>query len=120
MGSAAFRRTATVSRGGAVARRSMVITICLAIALTVAVNAHAQSSVSGRVVDQTGLPLPGVVVEMSVQGTRTETSSGRDGTYRFDRVPSGAAELSYRQINFAEVRRSLTIDGRAPAVVDVV
>src|SRR3954469_7183692 len=51
----------------------------------------AQSSVSGVVLDQTGLPLPGVRIEVrSGSNVVTTTVSGADGTFSFPTPPFDA------------------------------
>jgi hypothetical protein len=75
------------------------------------VIAQSTGSVSGRVADETGGVLPGVSITLRVPGVAEplETVSDDAGTYRFDRVPTGPAEISFRLINFSVVRRDIVV-----------
>ena len=75
--------------------------------------------VTGRIVDQTGAVLPGVTVDLVVQGTELTAHSDAQGLFRFDSVPSGPAELTFRLPNFSIARRTLasTTRGALPDVV---
>ena len=77
-------------------------------------SGQATGTVSGRAVDQTGAVLPGVIVNLVTEaGDFTAVTDGA-GAYRFDDVPAGRAELTYRLIDFGILRRSVTVDpGRA-------
>ncbi|MEP6916334.1 MAG: TonB-dependent receptor [Acidobacteriota bacterium] len=81
-----------------------------------------QPLLAGRVVDQTGGPLPGVSVQAASadrQVTRT-TATDRDGRYAFTALPDGVYSLTFSEMNFADVRRrEVVIAGGAPARVDV-
>jgi hypothetical protein len=76
-------------------------------------NAWAQDggTVTGTVADETGGVLPGVSVQLLPSGAPRilETVTDGTGTYRFDSVPAGAAELTIRLINFSTVRRAVTV-----------
>jgi len=69
--------------------------------------AYSQTTTSGVIVDQTGLPLPGVQIEVK-RGTQTvaTTVSGSDGTFSF--AAANADDVV-----------SLTLDGFEPAQVPV-
>jgi len=78
--------------------------------LLAAAAASAQSgTVVGRVTDQTGGVLPGVTIELVIGSSERTQTTDANGTYRFERVPAGAAELSYRLINFTVLRRSVAV-----------
>ena len=65
--------------------------------------------VTGTASDETGGVLPGASVELRVTGSDAATARNRDRRrrrYRFDNVPAGAAELTFRLINFSTVRRT--------------
>src|SRR5687768_2479270 len=85
---------------------------CLACWL-VSLTAYAQTGgvVAGTVTDQTGAVLPGVTVDIRPTGAQNfiETVTDGSGTYRFDNVPAGAAEVTFRLINFSAVRQVVTV-----------
>ena len=85
---------------------------------------HAQSVgiVGGQVVDETKLALPGVTVELQSAGSPIPltTTTGPDGTYRFEDVPVGSAELAFRLLEFAVVRQSVTVTAGKPSTVNAV
>ena len=102
-------------------RLATLLTVAL---LLISVSAHADSlgRVSGRVLDQTGAALPGVAIDLVlvVNGLELTTVTDNVGGYRFEDVPPGDAELTYRLLNFSVLRRSITV-GRGVAVnADVV
>src|SRR5262249_52274417 len=74
---------------------------------------YAQSSgtVTGRVFDQTEAVIPGVSVELLFGDMKTAEATITDGSgvYRFDGVPAGKAELTFRLINFSTVRRPISV-----------
>jgi hypothetical protein len=98
----------------AIVRLSLVVSLVLNGA---ALAAQSPVSVSGRVVDQSGAPLPGVIVDLITGGVTRETQTDLAGAYRFDSVPRGPAEVSFRLINFAAVHRTAVI-GDGPTVID--
>jgi hypothetical protein len=73
--------------------------------------AQAGGVVTGTVTDETGGVLPGVTVELRPVGAQTSLEAVTDGAgvYRFEPVPAGAAELTFRLINFSAVRRAVTV-----------
>jgi hypothetical protein len=67
-------------------------------------------TVSGRVIDQTQAVIPGVNVELLRPGAPAlQTITGDQGGYQFTNVPAGPAELTFRLINFATVRRNIVV-----------
>jgi hypothetical protein len=93
--------------------------LCLGCLLTAGV-ATAQS-VKGQVTDQTGGVLPGVTIELVNEAGEQTAVTDATGTFTFERVLAGPAELTYRLINFSVLRRPMTVvDGQvtlAPAVM---
>ena len=77
----------------------------------ISVNAAAQSPgrVDGRVLDQTGAALPGVVIDLIGSSRELTTTTDDAGAYRFDNVPPGSAELTYRLLNFSVLRRTVAV-----------
>ena len=85
--------------------------------------AQGTGTVTGTVADETGGVLPGVSVELVASGAKTdiETVTDGTGTYRFENVPAGPAELTVRLINFSTVRRIVTVtSGTARADVQMI
>jgi hypothetical protein len=99
--------------------KTTVATLFLLTAVCVG-QAQAQGRVAGRVVDQTGAALPGVAIDLLVGSTELTTSTDDEGRYRFETVPTGAAELTYRLINFGVLRRTVDVASSTPVVADVV
>jgi hypothetical protein len=73
--------------------------------------AQATGSISGMVEDETGGVLPGVTVSVTIPGSPNtpETVTDASGAYRFDGIPSGPVELTFRLINFGSGRRTVTV-----------
>ena len=74
----------------------------------------------GRVFDQTDALIPGVSVELlsaNDRTTRTTITDG-DGVYRFEGVPAGGAEVTFRLINFSTVRRAITVAAGVATTTD--
>jgi len=87
--------------------------VCAALCL-VAVFASAQSTtgtISGRVVDAQGLPIPGVTVTLTspnLQGTRETVTSG-NGDYIVSLLPSGVYAVTFELSGFGQQTRSVTV-----------
>jgi hypothetical protein len=84
--------------------------------------AQGNGVVTGTVADETGGVLPGVSVELRPAGavTALEATTGGEGVYRFENVPAGSAELTFRLINFSTVRRAITVTPGTPVRADAV
>jgi hypothetical protein len=82
-------------------------------------RAQATGTVSGRVIDQTNALIPGVTVELERQGFPHQQTFTEAGVYKFENIPPGPAELTFRLINFSTVRRSITVAAGNTAVGDV-
>jgi hypothetical protein len=88
-----------------------LISVCV-LALAVAAHAAAQGNptgtISGRVVDQGGLAMPGVTVSVSspaLQGVRTVTTS-ENGDYLIPFLPSGRYEVTFELQGFQTLKRT--------------
>jgi hypothetical protein len=81
---------------------------------------QAGGMITGRVLDQTDALIPGVSVELLPSGAteHLEVFTQGDGTYRFDNVPPGPAQLTFRLINFSTVRRSVVVQAGGTIAVD--
>ena len=82
-----------------VARTALVLLVLLTATYA---SAQGKGSVRGTVADETGGVLPGVNVSLKSTASTTETETVTDatGNYRFDNVPVGPAEVTFRIINF--------------------
>ena len=81
--------------------------------LTIGVQAFAQTSVSGRVTDESGEPLAGV--NILLKGTMTGTMTDLDGNYYFDSAKKGSV-LVYSCIGFED--QEITVG--SSAIINVV
>lgn len=72
----------------------------------------APGQIVGRVVDTTGLPIPGATIVAEVNRQRLTTVSQADGRYAFSGVPSGPVAVSSQLEGFKTVRRSVIFDQR--------
>lgn len=78
--------------------------------------AAAPGQIVGRVVDSTGSAIPGATITAEASGQRMTTTSGSDGRYTFQNLPSGPLSLTGRLDGFKSVRQSLIFDQRARQV----
>lgn len=86
-----------------------VLLLLLTIGLLVPAVSDAQSyQIEGRVVDQDGVPIPGVNVV--VAGTTFGAATDADGIYRIENVPSGTIRLVASAIGFQRVTRDFLIE----------
>ena len=88
--------------------------------VTLDAGAQSTGSIVGRVLDQTGAALPGVAVDLVADSRRLATTTDEAGVYRFDRVPAGNADLTFRLLNFTVLRRAVVVTNGVPAIADAV
>ena len=70
--------------------------------------APAHGIISGRVVDATGQPLPGVHVTARAGGAVVaDVTSDQAGAYRLDATPGGTVDLRFSLIDFAVLTRRI-------------
>jgi hypothetical protein len=81
--------------------------------------AAAPGQIVGRIVDQSGAPLPGVTVVAAGTGPRQSAFTDGNGNFVLSGVPSGPVTVTSQLAGFANVQRSLVFDQR-PRRVDVV
>lgn len=86
--------------------------------VTLTANAHSTGQVTGRVVDQTGAALPGVAIELVANNRELTATTDDAGRYRFDDVPAGNAELTFRTLNFSVLRRTVIVPSGASVTAD--
>ena len=98
----------------------MKTTVCALMLLCAAFDAHAQpfGAIGGHVRDQTGASLPGVLVDLTSNARVLATTTDGQGRFRFDAVPAGKAELTFRSINFSVLRRTVAVSVEVTATVD--
>ncbi len=98
------------------------LTLLLAMLLGFAPAALAQDTgrVAGKVLDHTGAPLPGVAIDLVIDTREWTTTSDGEGDYRFDGLPPGPAELTYRLLNFNILRRNVRLANGGSVAADVV
>jgi hypothetical protein len=97
-------------------------TVLLIILFCVTLNANVQSTgqVTGRVLDQTGAALPGVAIDLVVNSRELTATTDEVGGYRFEEVPAGNAELTFRLLNFSVLRRTVAVASGGSVTTDVV
>ena len=92
---------------------SVRLVVMLAVVIVGSGSAWAQETgiVTGTASDETGGVLPGASVNLRPSGAQRilETVTDGAGAYRFENVPVGPAELTFRLINFSTVRRTITV-----------
>jgi hypothetical protein len=72
--------------------------------------------INGRVVDQSGAPLPGVTVAIDAGGQRQTVVTDAEGAYVASNVVSGPVTLTGELSGFAVARRGLQFDQRGQQV----
>lgn len=102
---------------------SFVGPVLAALLLTVPAPLLAQnSSLTGRVIDQTGHAVFGVTVQI-VSADRSISrvaATDRDGRYSASGLPAGDYDVTFAAINFSEVRRRhVSVSSTVPTQIDV-
>lgn len=100
-------------------RPALLVAAILAFAGSYA-SAQTPGRISGRVVDQTGAPLPAVTIDLLVHSREVTTRTDRAGLYGFENVPAGQAELTYRLLNFSVLRRTVIVVAGGSVKADAV
>lgn len=85
--------------------------LCLPVLLLItALTANAQtSSLSGKVLDETGLPLPGASIQIKSQNRTTATNA--DGTYKITGLNNGQVTVTVSFIGYQTKEQSVAISG---------
>ena len=112
-----------VAHRGLMTRHLRRLTLLGATIWFVAVQAFAQGTgqISGRIVDETGGVLPGVTVDLQIDGaTVATTTTDGTGTYRFENVTPGQADVRFQLINFGTVRRNVVVRSGGTVNADAV
>jgi len=100
-------------------RRAIAVLLLLFFLLAATTASAQQAQLVGTARDETDAALPGVLVELRSGTAVRHTRSDERGQYRFDGIASGRYEVSFTLVNFATVRRAITI-GRDGLTVDAV
>src|SRR5688572_22304354 len=97
-----------------------VLILGVGLFLPAAALAQSGGTVTGTVSDETGGVLPGASVELRAIGTNTPLEAVTDGAgmYRFNDVPAGEVELTFRLINFSTVRRTVAVNQGGTSTAD--
>ncbi|TWI84545.1 SusC/RagA family TonB-linked outer membrane protein [Chitinophaga japonensis] len=66
-------------------------------------------SISGKIMDETGQPLPGATV--FIKGTNQHAIAGPDGSFKLQPVSNGAAAIVIRMIGYQPIEREVTVNG---------
>ena len=75
---------------------------CVCVVLSFGAAAHAQTAqVSGTVVDDSGLGVPGATVQLASASKRDITTSGQNGAYTFSNVAPGSYQVTATLVGFA-------------------
>ena len=92
---------------------------CLALAGTAGAQTTS-GTISGRVIDGQGLPLPGVTINAAspnLQGVRASTTSA-NGDYTFIGLPSGQYKLTFELSGFQTIEKTVTLAPTETLTVD--
>lgn len=107
-----------------IVRHCMTLFLRLTIGAAIATMSEAgisqSPSISGRVVDDFGWPVPGAFVTAIDEsgGPPIRTTTGRDGTYQFAALPDGTYRIDFALTGFDLMRRHhLRVHSGAAAVV---
>jgi hypothetical protein len=100
--------------------RVLVCVAVILVSLVRAVAAAESGTIIGRVTDQTGAALPGVSIELVLADGETITVSDAGGAFRFDGVPTGSADITFRLIDFTVQRRTVTVRDAQTSTSNVV
>ncbi len=87
------------------------LTYTLALAALACSTAFAQGTgtISGVVVDETGGVLPGVTVDLHAEGMEHTAVTDGVGAFRIEGIPAGPADVTFKLINFTNVRRTVRV-----------
>lgn len=84
--------------------------ILLLMLFLVTASGFAQSTISGKINDESGIPLSGVNVVLD--GTTYGAVSDFDGNYQIQNVPDGTYALSATFIGFSKFSQNVTVSGQ--------
>ena len=95
--------------------------LLIIISCFVAVGAHAQAIIRGKVTDKsTSDPLPGATVSVTPNGGKASLGvSDFDGNYKIDNLPAGKYSLRVSYMGYKTYERQVTLSGTESKVVNV-
>lgn len=82
-------------------------------------EAAGSGRLSGRVTDESGAPIPGATVTVEAFGFRRTTTSGVDGSFAVEGLPSGEVRVSTALSGFRSVSRSMRLAPSEAKAADV-
>jgi Carboxypeptidase regulatory-like domain len=102
-------------------RSLLVPALILALVTSAAAQGNPTGTISGRVVDPSGLAIPGVVVTVAspaLQGTRTATTS-TNGDYIIPFLPAGDYTVTFELQGFQTLKRTTALTMAETLPLDV-
>lgn len=74
--------------------------------------------ITGKVVDESNQPLPGVTV--AVKGTQRSTATDANGNYRLTGMPTGVATLQFTFVGYLEQSKVVNVTGNVTVSINLV
>ncbi|POY39200.1 SusC/RagA family protein [Solitalea longa] len=72
-------------------------------------NAQNKSSISGKLIDESGQPLPGAYI--GIMGSSTGTNSDANGNYKLTGIANGSVTLQVKFIGYKDLQRTINLIG---------
>lgn len=82
--------------------------LALIIVILVWTQAHSQTSVSGKVMDQSKAPVPGATVSLTNQEKQEGTTTATDGTFKIELSNPGVYVIEIRFLGYDPFVKSYT------------
>lgn len=98
--------------------RALMLGMALLLSPLAESAAQQPGTITGRVTDQGGQPLP--AVQVSVQGTARGALSDNSGRYEITAVPAGQVVVSARALGYAPAQQTVVVTGGQAATADFV
>jgi uncharacterized protein YfaS (alpha-2-macroglobulin family) len=81
---------------------------------------NGMAAIAGKVVDQTGAPIPGASVQVIASGARHTVTAGADGSFQLNGLAAGNYTILASRAGFATAsRRNLALEARDRAVLSI-
>ncbi len=94
-----------------------VSTVCFLISVNITLLQAQNASISGKVVDDEGLPAIGATV--AIKGTSTGTTTDLDGKYQLSDLDTGTYTLRFSYIGFATQEQTLQLSAGEQKTLDI-